>query len=82
MRIGELCFFVLIITPLRAVLIDETVMAKISSASCFSASISDDWNMPLSMSSSIQNIDSSVSSSTIPILAIKSAVDLARQADL
>src|SRR5439155_21751596 len=64
----------------RAVLIEVTVIAISSSASCliavsFAAGRSSD-----SSSSSSQNKVSSASSSTIAILAMKSAVDFARQA--
>src|SRR4030042_3095277 len=64
---------------LLAGLIDETVIANNSSASfvrVFTVSI---CTIPPSIRSSIQYIVSSVSSSTTPILAIKSAVDLALQ---
>ena len=63
-----------------AVFIDETVMAKISSDSFIKDSSLDACTVSLSMSNSIQYNDSSVSSSTVPIFEMKSAVDLARHA--
>lgn len=64
----------------RAVLIEETQIA----VSWFASSNKSETFVALTISastkSSIQNADSSVSSSTIPIFAIKSAFDLARHA--
>src|SRR2546430_12008003 len=64
----------------RAVLIDATVMAINSLASCLTAvnfAAPTSWD---SSSNSSQNRVSSASSSTMPIFAMKSAVDFARQA--
>src|SRR6266853_1547411 len=64
----------------RAVLIDATVMAINSLASCLPAvsfAAPTSWD---SSSNSSQNRVSSASSSTMPIFAMKSAVDFARQA--
>src|SRR2546430_11281003 len=64
----------------RAVLIDATEMATSSPDSSSKGPDLSASNFPASTSSSIQYEDSSASSSTIPILEMKSAADLARQA--
>jgi len=61
----------------RAVRIEETVIARISSPSAIRLPIRPPSTIPSSTRSSIQYSDSSLSSSTIPILAMKSARDRA-----
>lgn len=63
-----------------ALFIDDTVMARISSASFINDSSEFTFTIPPSIHNSIQYIDSSASSSTIPIFAMKSAVNFALQA--
>ncbi|MDD5033432.1 MAG: hypothetical protein PHE55_01625 [Methylococcaceae bacterium] len=63
-----------------AVLMDATVIASISLPSFINDSNCSAFTIPVSTNNSIQYTDSSDSSSTIPIFAMKSAVDLARQA--
>src|SRR5206468_12605758 len=71
----------LVTRPIRAVRMDATVIARSSPASRDNGTSRVAGARPHSSRSSSQNAVSSASSSTIPILAMKSRRDRARQAD-